>query len=449
MKSLHLNMYKKISCITAVMVVLTCITVKAQVTTQSPYSKFGVGNIKGIALPQFRAMGGISTGVYKPNGYSNVNMQNPASYPGINLTTVDIGIAGGFTTLKTGEVSENSFNSTLTHMMIGVPVSSRSALTFGVAPYTELGYQIENRVTLSNGANSASQDANYIYTGEGGINKAHIGYGYRFGKGLKLGGNVEYLFGNLLNSRSTELVAPDSVGSSNSINSRMQTKNSIGGFSFSYGIQYDIALNSKTSLVLGYSGSAASTVASTKSSVVTQYFKNSLGEEQPAIDTLVNVDGAESNFKLPLIHNFGFTIQKDNKWLIGADYRMGKWSESSLNGESLGLQDTHGYSVGAQITPDINSIGSYWNRVDYRIGYTYDKTYVQVNNQDVKQMAITFGFGLPLARSMSGLSFYKMNFTTEIGKRGNINNGLVQENFVNFSFGFTLNDKWFRKFKFD
>jgi hypothetical protein len=449
MKSLHLNMYKRISYITTLMVVLTGITVKAQVTTQSPYSKFGVGNIKGMTLPQFRAMGGISTGVYKPNGYSNVNMQNPASYPGINLTTVDIGVSGGFTTLKSGSTSEKSFNGTLSHLVLGIPVSQRSALSFGVVPYTELGYQFVNKVSLSNGPNSDSQDANYIYSGEGGLNKGYIGYGYRFGEHLKLGANVEYLFGNLQNSRSTELIVPDSVGTNNSINSRMQTKNSVGGFSFSYGVQYDIPLNSKTSIVLGYSGSSASSVNSTKSSVVTQYNKNALGEENAALDTLVNNEGATTNLKLPLIHNFGFTIQKDNKWLVGADYRMGKWSETSIGGESMNLQDTYGYSVGAQLTPDINSIGSYFNRVDYRIGYSFDKTYVQINNQDVKQMAITFGVGLPLARSMSNLSFYKLNFTAEVGKRGNISNGLVQENYINFHLGFTLNDKWFRKFKFD
>jgi hypothetical protein len=442
-------MYKRISYITAVMVVLTSITLKAQVTTQSPYSKFGVGNVKGLVLPQFRAMGGISTGVYKPNGYSNVNMQNPASYPGINLTTVDIGMSGGFTTLKSGSASEKSFNSTLSHMVIGVPVSDRSALSFGLAPYTELGYQFENRVTLGSGANSSSQDANYIYSGEGGLNKAYFGYGYRFGKHLKLGANAEYVFGNLINSRSTELIVPDTLSSNNTINSRMQTKNSVGGFSFSYGVQYDIPLTSKSSIVLGYSGSSASTINSTRSSVVTQYTRNAVGEENSALDTLINNEGTESSLKMPLVHNFGFTIQKDNKWLVGADYRMGKWSESSIGGKNLGLQDTYGYSVGAQITPDINSIGSYFNRVDYRIGYTFDKTYVQINDQDVKQMALTFGFGLPLARSMSGLSFYKLNFTTEIGRRGSLSNGLVQENYINFHLGFTLNDKWFRKFKFD
>lgn len=113
-------MYKKISYITSLMVVLTGMSVKAQVTTQSPYSKFGIGNIKGMLLPQFRAMGGISTGVYKPNGYSNVNMQNPASYPGITLTTVDIGMSAGFTQLKSSGTSENSFNSTLSHVVLGI-----------------------------------------------------------------------------------------------------------------------------------------------------------------------------------------------------------------------------------------------------------------------------------------------------------------------------------------
>src|SRR5690606_12308997 len=100
---------------------------------------------------------------------------------------------------------------------------------------------------------------------------------------------------------------------------------------------------------------------------------------------------SSANLKLPLIHNFGFTIQRDNKWLIGADYRMGKWSEASMGGENMGLQDTKGFSVGTQITPDINSINNYFKRVDYRLGFTYDKTYVQLNQQDVKQMAVTFG----------------------------------------------------------
>lgn len=449
MKSLHLNMYKKINYITAAMVVLTSLTVKAQVTTQSPYSKFGVGNIKGMLLPQFRAMGGISTAVYKPNDYySNVNPQNPASYAGIDLSTVDVGMSFGMTNLKSGGTSENSFNATLSHLVLGIPVSKKSALSFGLVPYSELGYEFTNKATLTGtGTNPSSQDVNYLYAGEGGLNKAFIGYGHRFGH-LNLGANAEYVFGNLVQSRSTELITPAGEAD-NSISSRMQNKNSVGGFSFSYGMQYDIPLNSKTSIVLGYSGSSASTINSTKSYIVTQYTKTASGDENTAIDSLISTENGKTNLKMPLIHNFGFTIQKRNKWMIGADYRMGKWSKMSIDGVNQGLQDTYGFSVGSQITPDMNSIGSYFNRVDYRLGFQYDKTYIQLNNQDIKQMAVTFGFGFPMARSTSGLAIYKINFTTELGRRGTTNNNLLQENYINFHLGFTLNEKWFRKFRFD
>jgi hypothetical protein len=445
MKSSHLNMFKKVNYIAGVLVLLFGTSVKAQVTTQSPYSRYGVGNIKSMALPQFKAMGGISTAVFSPTGYSNINMMNPASFAGITLTTVDIGATATFNNLKRNGASETSFNSTLSHIALAFPVTPHSALSFGLLPYSELGYQFVNHATLTTPGSTASQDVNYIYAGEGGLNKAYFGYGYQFGKHLRLGGNVEYIFGNLLQTRSTEL-----VDQTNAVNSRLETKNSVGGVGFSYGAQYNIPLDSKTSVTLGYSGSSSSSINSTKSFVVTQYLKDpNTGSESTASDSLVNVQNSRTKLQLPLLHSFGVSIQKYNKWLIGADYRMGKWSDLSIDNVNQQLQDTYGFSVGGQITPDINSIGSYFNRVDYRLGFTYDKTYVQLNNQDIKQMAITFGFGLPLASSPTRSSFYKMNFTTELGRRGSMTDGLLQENYINLHLGFTLNDRWFRRFRFD
>jgi hypothetical protein len=438
-------MFKKVSYIAAVLVLLVGISANAQVTTQSPYSRYGVGNIKSLALPQFKAMGGISTAVFSPSGYSNINMMNPSSYAGITLTTVDIGATGSFNNLKRNDASETSFNSTLSHIALAFPVSRQSALSFGLLPYSELGYKFVNSATLSASGSTSAQDVNYIYAGEGGLNKAYIGYGFQLGKHFRLGANAEYIFGNLLQTRSTEL-----VDQTNAINSRLETKNTVGGLSYSYGTQYNIPLNSKTSVTLGYSGSSASSINSTKSFVVTQYLKDATtGAELSAMDTLVNTQNEKTQLKLPLLHSFGISIQKYNKWLIGADYRMGKWSDLSIGDQNQQLQDTYGFSVGGQITPDINSIGSYFNRVDYRLGFTYDKTYVQLNNQDIKQMAITFGFGFPLASSAARTSFYKMNFTTELGRRGALTNGLLQENYINLHLGFTLNDRWFRRFKFD
>ena len=451
MKSLHLNMFKKINYTAAVLALLFGTAAKGQVTTQSPYSKFGLGNVKPLVLPQFRAMGGVSTAIFSPTGYSNINMQNPASYAGITLTTADIGASGTIMNLKKDDVSERSFNGSLNHVTLAFPVSRGSALSVGVLPYTELGYEFKNRATLGSAAGSSPEQIDYLYSGEGGLNKAYLGYGFQIGDHFRLGANAEYIFGNLLQTGSSELVKQtDELGNPNVVNARVKSKNSIGGVAFSYGTQYNIPFNSKTSFTIGYSGTAGSSINSKRSIVASQYTKNpTTGDETPYLDQLSNTEGSSLKMKMPMTHNFGVSLQKYNVWVIGADYRRGKWSDLSIGDVNQQLQDTYGFSAGGQITPDITSIGSYWNRVDYRVGFSYDKTYVQLNDQDIKQSAISFGFGFPLAPSPARRSFYKINFTTEIGKRGAITNSLIQENFINFHLGFTLNDRWFQRFKFD
>lgn len=435
-------MNNKIKYVFAAVALLASIGASAQVTVQSPYSKFGVGNLKSASLPNLRGMGGISTGVFRSGYINNINMQNPASYASINLTTLDIGMAGAFSTVKSNDLTEKDFNASLSHVAMAFPVSQKSALSIGILPYSELGYNFKNTGQIGTSAENI-KDVDYLYTGEGGLSKAYIGYGIQFGDSFRVGANVEYLFGNLIQSRSTEF-----LNDPGALNARTQVKNSVHGFNYSYGAQYEIKLNRKTSLTLGYSGSSSSKLDSELNQYATIYTKNASGDESSAIDTLSAIEGATSSLKIPLVHNFGFTLQKEGKWLVGADFRTGKWSKMTIGGANQNLQDTYGVSVGGQFTPDISAINGYFKRVDYRLGFTYDKTYVQMNNQDVKQMAVTFGLGLPLA-SYARSSFYKMNVAAEIGKRGKVANGMIQEGYVNLSLGFMLNDKWFQRFKFD
>ncbi|MNK29991.1 hypothetical protein D3C87_483970 [compost metagenome] len=442
MKLLHYKMNNKIKCVYVATLSLLALSLGsyAQTTVQSPYSKFGLGNLRGSVLPQQRGMGGIATGVFRSSGINNINMQNPASYAGIYLTTLDIGMSGSSTELKTNSLSESSFNASLSHVAMAFPITQKSALSIGILPYSELGYDFKNTVSI--GAGTSAKSVDYLYNGEGGLTKAYIGYGIQFGDHFRVGANAEYLFGNLIQSRSTEMA------DFGSINSRDQVKNSIYGFNYTYGAQYDFRLGNKTTLVLGYSGSSSSKLNSEKSQYTTIYNKDSQGNELSALDTLDFVENGKTNMKLPLLHSVGFTLQKENKWLIGADYRTGKWSKLSIDNVNQNLQDTYGFSVGGQFTPDITAINGYFKRVDYRLGLTYDKTYIQMNNEDIKQMGVTFGLGLPLS-SYARSSFYKMNVSAEIGRRGKTSNGLIQERYVNFHLGFMLNDKWFQRFRFD
>ena len=441
-------MYKKINYITAVLVLLASISVNAQITTQSPYSRFGVGNITGSLLPQFRAMGGASTAVNKPTGYNYINMQNPASYASITFTTIDVGISGSIINLKQGGSSENSFNGTLSHFALAFPVTPHSALSFGILPYSQVGYNFTNKGTINSApgsGNPANANVNNVYSGEGGLTKAYIGYGYQIGDHFRLGANAEYLFGNIIETRAIEFYDDPTA-----LASRLQNRNSIGGIAFSYGAQYDIRLNSKTTLNFGYSGSSASTINSQKTFLATKYLYDGVtGEDNSTVETIDSISSAKSKFKLPLVHNFGISLQKDNKWMVAADFRLGNWSQFTVGGINQNLQNSWGASLGGQITPDITSLNSYMKRVDYRFGLSYDKSYIRVSDQDVKQMALSFGVGLPLATSVNRTAFYKLNFTTEIGKRGTMQDAALQENYINLHLGFTINDKWFRRFKFD
>ncbi len=448
MKLLHYQMFQKVKYIGLFLgsLLVGIGSASAQITTQSPYSKFGVGNLRGSLLPQMRAMGGIATGVSKGTYFNNINMQNPASYATINTTTLDMGMSGGFTTLKNNASTDRSFNATLSHVALAFPIlSTKSALSFGILPYSELGYNFKTTVSLGN-SDENRKDVDYLYTGEGGLTKAYMGYGIQLGDHVRLGANAEYLFGNLIESRSAQL-----SNDANAINSRVQHKNNIGGLSFGYGAQVEIPLNNKTSLVLGYAGNSNSKINSTISDVTTLYKLDLSGNENVALDTVSNLENKSTKMQLPLIHQFGFSIHKNDKWVFGADYRMGNWSKLVINQSNQQLQDTYGVSVGGQFTPDAGAISGYFNRVDYRFGFNYDKTYIRLNNQDIKEMGISVGMGLPFTSfSLMRGSFQKMNITAEVGKRGTVGNGLLQENYFKIHLGFTINDNsWFRRFKFD
>lgn len=431
-------MYLNKKYIALLVLLFSTFAVYAQVTIQSPYSKFGLGNLKGSLLPQFRGMGGISTAINTPNGYGNINVTNPASYAGINLTTIDAGMSGSLTTLKRGSLAEKSFNSTFSHIAIAFP-TGKSAISIGLLPYSELGYEFKNQSKLD------TVNFDQVYQGEGGLSKAYIGYGYRFGTKLRLGVNLEYIFGNLIQSKTTEPINEPAA-----LNSRIQEKNSVYGLNVSYGAQYDFVINKKVTMTLGYSGSASSNIHSKQTTVVTRFTKDFDGNEIPALigDTLQNISSPAKGLKLPLTHNFGIVFQQYNKWLVGADFRIGNWSGLTINNVNQGLEDSYGVSVGTQFIPNIAAVNGYFNKMEYRFGVRYDKTYVRISNTDIKEMSASIGFGFPFS-SLSRSTFSKLNFTAELGQRGTTTNNLIKESFVNFHLGVTLNDKWFYRFKFD
>ena len=173
-----------------------------------------------------------------------------------------------------------------------------------------------------------------------------------------------------------------------------------------------------------------------------------------ATDSLINQQGVKEKIQLPQINRFGVSYQYDGKFLVGADYTMGNWSNFSIAGVKQGLNDSQTFNIGGQYTPNVNAIGNYWATIDYRAGFIHNQSYLNINNvsgggtTNIVSNTFTVGLGLPL-RPYYRSSYYKINVSAEIGQRGKLSNGLIKENFVNIRIGFTLNDRWFQKLKFD
>jgi hypothetical protein len=125
------------------------------------------------------------------------------------------------------------------------------------------------------------------------------------------------------------------------------------------------------------------------------------------------------------------------------DVNWRNWKEYQAFGRSDSLQNSFSFNVGGEYIPKHNSITSYWHRVRYRLGFRYENTYLNINGQPIKEFGISFGLGFPFNRSKSML-----NFAFEFGNKGTVENSLVQENFLKFTFGLTIYERWFLKSKY-
>jgi hypothetical protein len=89
---------------------------------------------------------------------------------------------------------------------------------------------------------------------------------------------------------------------------------------------------------------------------------------------------------------------------------------------------------------------NFMNRLSYRFGYHYGTNYVdpEFMESQLTQYGVSFGFGIPIRRSLS-----RIDFAVEIGQKGNMNKGQIQENYGRITIGISAFDSWFVRAKFD
>ncbi len=403
-------------------------TVQAQTTTShSPYSQFGLGQLREDLTPQQRSMGGLSAGVRYLGGMPTLNISNPASYSAMNRVIFDGSMYGNFTQLSKSNASDNTADFAFGHIAFGIPLKKAGGLSFGLLPFSDVGYNAYEDHNLG--------DLRYrkSIAGEGGLNKAYLGYGVNLPiKGLSIGANVGYLFGNLTDKSTVEFPYNPEIYNTVQTNNRY-----VRGVLLDYGMQYFRSLGNRMSMTIGYSGSLDNRVNNETSSMGT-ISSGGTG----ALDTVISPVTFDRNLNLPLRHSLGVTLSKGYNWTVGADFKYSDWSKVQQREGQPELGKNMGVAIGGQFKPDPTS-PRYLNIVDYRLGFRYNQTEVTLNNRRINDMAVSAGFGIPLAQKSFGRTFSMINITGEFGQRGTLQNNLVRERYITLHLGFTINDTWF------
>lgn len=417
----------------------------AQQGTASPYSFYGIGSLKFKGTVENRSMGGLS--IYTDS--IHVNLRNPAAYATDNLEIwgyesrpVKFSVGGNYssTDLKTdngsGKTSATSFN----YLALSIPVG-KLGFGFGLLPYTSVGYKLESFNDDGNAENR--------FTGEGGLNKAFLGVGYHIAKGLSVGLDAHYNFGNIQNSAIEFLYDDDNVPLQ--YQTRENNRSDLSGLSFNLGLTYQTMISDKLELVSAVTFSPESNLTSQNErtySTITVTNTNDIVVSQIETD-LEALNLLETDLTLPSRLSLGAGIGQSRKWFMGAEYTSIKTSNffnPLYTNTSASYEDGSIFSIGGFYIPQYNAFNGYLKRTVYRAGMRFEKTGLNIENESIKEFGISFGVGLPVGELSS---FSNANIGLEIGQRGTTNSNLIQESFINIQLSLSLNDRWFVKRKYD
>ena len=414
---------------------------QAQTITNSPYSRYALGDLQYSGFANNIAMGGIYNALQNDTTAPfSINISNPASLASTQLTVFDFGVKSNTVKLETTDKKFTSNQTALSYMALAFPVAKWWGMSFGLLPYSSVGYKIYDQKE-----DTTIGTINYAYEGQGGINQMYWGNGFRI-KNFYVGANVSYLFGDLV------FFSRDSFPKgSNYLNTKVSQTTRVSDMYYSYGMQYRQQMKKDWSLTLGATGSMKSDI-STKKTTFAATYKNDFGVEVLK-DTVENDADVKGKITLPLMFGGGVVLKKGDKWLFGFDYSVQNWSEFDSFGQQDLLKNSSKMAVGVQYIPNKNAGTKepYGKKIFYRAGLRYSDSYLELKNTAMKDYAITFGAGFPLRKIKFGEIYSQsiINVGFEIGQRGTIENQLIRERYFNAFISFTLNDRWFIKRKYD
>lgn len=132
-------MYSKKNFIVVVITLLTLQSAFSQNNTNSPYTRFGYGDVTEATPTELRGMGGTSIA---NNSKSTINPVNPASYSGVDSMTFmfDIGAGLRYSRFSDLNTTAGTMNANLEYITMRFPLAKSLGFSAGLLPYSFVGY---------------------------------------------------------------------------------------------------------------------------------------------------------------------------------------------------------------------------------------------------------------------------------------------------------------------
>jgi hypothetical protein len=441
----------------------------AQRATVSPYSRYGIGELPPLQTVQQAGMGGIGNAVYSGD---RVNLINPASYAFDTITTFEAGIKGEISNLEAASNSQTANGINIGYLGFAFPViKNKWGASLGMMPYSNVGYNINNEA-----ADAQLGSVQYTFKGDGGLSRFYIGNAYapfsklegkfytsekykklvtdndtiqikkhqkHFNalKGLSIGFNASWLFGSINATRSIEFSESPS-----SYNTRIINTTSLGDVYFNFGLLYTYKMKNEKFFNVGLSGAMSADIGSKFNSFWYNYTSTG-GIYETIIDTVQYITDQTGNITIPAYYSGGIGFGKTGKWLLGADFTMQQWSKFKSFSKNDSLNDSYNIALGGEWTPNRKGL-RFAEKIQYRLGGHFAKSYVNLKNTDIIDYGISLGFGIPVInKDRIQKATFQLGF--EFGQKGTTENNLLRQQYVRFHVGVSLNESWFFKRRYD
>jgi hypothetical protein len=384
-------------------------------TVGSPYSVFGLGDISYYTSTRTYSMGiqGISLfGNY-------INNLNPASLTKMNSTLISVNANYGF--LKSSnDISDNEVsNGNVLGFNIGIPFDQVRGwvLSLGFNPMTLANYKIKLQ------GNTGSQSYTQTYAGKGGLSRISTGMSYNLFRKISLGLEYNYSFGEINEQNFINFFNQAYTNTNIKKQYDFNTSFIKGGAIFEIGrLLKNVSLNN---LSIGVVYQSGFNMPATQDAI----YSSSLGTDT------VNIGSGFIN--IPDAYGFGITNTFGRKYLVSADVLFQDWTKySEFDVTNPAFQQSIRTGLGFEIQPTPDKFG-FWQILTYRFGGFYEIGNFKLRDEAINSYGIRAGVNIPIT------TFNSLDFGVNYSVRGTKSNGLIKDEFLNFTMAVNFGELWF------